>query len=426
MNRGRECVFVEYTETARQLQVYVPDLGYVIRSSVVTVDESRKGGDLGLKIRKNGMDTQGTRNELVDRKLRGRPRKEKSLIPVSVKRSVERSRKEEQLMKSGGLPMTPPLKRSVGRPRKIISDTPLSSKVNTQPASEEHQVDNVSTSEEHQNDIEQSDNQDHAASFQNEPTFKKDQTQTSGPPTSMLFVHLTPVQPKQPNSVIPVGRKRQRDENDNPDEPERQRQKIQTLIARFISDLSYAETSSNGVILTEQALSAVLESEPRDRIIVPDTYRQAIFDPEHSAQWKRAINAEVQALKGNDTWTEQALLKGANKVSCKWVFSVKYGSNGAVERYKARLVVRGFSQRHGVDYDETFSPTVRMNTLRLFLTIIAREDLECHHVDVNNAFTEATLVEDIYLTSPEGVNVAVGKVLKINKSLYGLKQAGRN
>jgi len=418
MDRGRECVFVGYTETARQLQVYAPDLGYVIRSSVVTVDESRKGGDLDLKIRKNGMNTQGTRNELVDRKPRGRPRKEKSLIPVPVKRSVGRPRKEEQLVKSGGLPMTPPLKRSVGRPRKIIPDTPLSSEVNTQPASEEHQVDNVSTLEEHQNDIKQSDNQDHAASPQNEPTFKKDQTQASEPSTSMLFVHPTPVQP--------VGRKRQRDEDDNLDEPERQRQKIQALIARFISHTSYAEAPSNGVILTEQALSAVLENEPRGRIIIPDTYRQAISDPEHSAQWKRAINAEIQALEGNDTWTEQALPKGANKVSCKWVFSVKYGSNGAIERYKARLVARGFSQRHGVDYDETFSPTVRMDTLRLFLAIVAREDLECHHVDVNNAFTEATLVEDIYLTPPEGVNVAVGKVLKINKSLYGLKQAGRN
>jgi len=283
MDRGRECVFVGYTETARQLQVYAPDLGYVIRSSVVTVDESRKGGDLDLKLRKNGTKTQGTRNELVDRKPRGRPRKENSLIPVPVKRSVGRPRKEQQLVRSGRLSTTLPPKKSVGRPSKIKPDIQLSSEVDTQPASEEHQMNGIATSEEHQNHTEELDNQDDATLPQNEPTSTEDQIQASRPPTPPPFVHPTPVQPIQPNLVIPGVRKRQRDEDDNLDEPKRQRQKIQALIARFISNPSYVEAPPNGVILTEQALSAVLESEPRGRIIVPDTYRQAISDPEHSA-----------------------------------------------------------------------------------------------------------------------------------------------
>jgi hypothetical protein len=70
--------------------------------------------------------------------------------------------------------------------------------------------------------------------------------------------------------------------------------------------------------------------------------------------------------------------KGANIVSCKWVFKIKRLPNGQIDRYKARLVVRGFSQRYGVDYEETFAPIVRMESLRILLAIAAVEDLEIH------------------------------------------------
>ncbi|KAI1006202.1 hypothetical protein K3495_g2019 [Podosphaera aphanis] len=137
---------------------------------------------------------------------------------------------------------------------------------------------------------------------------------------------------------------------------------------------------------------------------IPRTYKEAVDDKE-----------------------EHILPDGANIVSTKWVFTVKLKSDGTIERYKARLVARGFSQQYGIDYHETFAPTIRMDTLRLFLlALVAKFDFECHHYDIKNAFTESTLNEEIYLAPPEGVQVSKGKVLKALRSIYGLKQAGRD
>ena len=96
-----------------------------------------------------------------------------------------------------------------------------------------------------------------------------------------------------------------------------------------------------------------------------------------------------------------------------------------MEKLKARLVARGFTQKYGIDYEDTFAPTVRSDTLRAVLAIVALEDLECHRVDVNNAFTQSSLNDTIYMTAPEGVRVAPGRALQILQSLYGLKQSAR-
>ena len=95
--------------------------------------------------------------------------------------------------------------------------------------------------------------------------------------------------------------------------------------------------------------------------------------------------------------------KGANIVSCKLVFKIKRLPDGRIERYKARLVARGFSQQHGVDYDETFAAVVRMETLRILLAITAAEDLEIHQMDVITAYLAGELEEEIYETPPPGV-----------------------
>ena len=161
-------------------------------------------------------------------------------------------------------------------------------------------------------------------------------------------------------------------------------------------------------------------------IRIPRTYREAINDREYAVQWKAAIQEEITSLVSNGTWEEFVLPEGANLVSTKWVFTIKTKSDGSVERFKARLVARGFSQEYGIDYTETFAPTVRIDTLRIFLAIVAKLDLECCHFDIKNAFTESQLKEDIYLSPPEGVDVKKGKVLKALRSLYGLKQASRD
>jgi hypothetical protein len=92
-----------------------------------------------------------------------------------------------------------------------------------------------------------------------------------------------------------------------------------------------------------------------------------------------------------------------------------------IEQFKAHLVVRRFSQILGKDYIETFAPTIRLDTLRIFLAIVANEDLECCHFDIENAFTESHLKEKIYLAPPQGIHVQKGHVLHAGRSLYGLK-----
>ena len=139
-----------------------------------------------------------------------------------------------------------------------------------------------------------------------------------------------------------------------------------------------------------------------------------------------AIREEIASLQANETWTEERAPKGTNLVSTKWVFTVKLQANGEIERFKARLVARGFSQVYGEDYTETFAPTVRMDTLRVFLAIVAAENLECRQYDIKNAFTESKLQEKIYLSKPEGVPVRPGYALRIQRSLYGLKQSARD
>jgi hypothetical protein len=111
--------------------------------------------------------------------------------------------------------------------------------------------------------------------------------------------------------------------------------------------------------------------------VTPTNYKEAISGPQRE-QWKAAINDELRSHGLNVVWTLVTAPKGANIVSCKWVFKFKRLLDERIDRYKARLVARGFSQQYGVDYNETFAPVVRMKTLRVLLAVAAAEDLEIH------------------------------------------------
>ena len=107
----------------------------------------------------------------------------------------------------------------------------------------------------------------------------------------------------------------------------------------------------------------------------------------------------------------------------KWVFKVKTNADGSIERYKARLVAQGYNQKFGADYDETFCPVVRQESFRLLIAKSVQQGLEMHHVDLNTAFLNGTLEEEVYLRQPKGF-VKEGEqnlVCKLKKSLYGLK-----
>jgi histone deacetylase 1/2 len=155
----------------------------------------------------------------------------------------------------------------------------------------------------------------------------------------------------------------------------------------------------------------------------PTSYRQALQNP----QWKQAMQAEMDALHANNTWTLVPRKPNMNVVSSKWVFKVKTKSNGTLDRYKARLVARGFTQLPGLDYDETFSPVVKASTIRLILTIGLSQGWTIRQLDVNNAFLHGDLQERVYLAQPPGHEdpALPQHVCLLHKALYGLKQAPR-
>ena len=112
--------------------------------------------------------------------------------------------------------------------------------------------------------------------------------------------------------------------------------------------------------------------------------------------------------------------EGKIPVGCKWVFTVKYNSDGSIERYKARLVAQGFTQTYGVDYQETFAPIAKLNTIRVFLSLATNNDWQLQQLEVKNAFLNGDLEEGVFMELPPGFDVARedGKVCKLKKSLY--------
>jgi hypothetical protein len=159
----------------------------------------------------------------------------------------------------------------------------------------------------------------------------------------------------------------------------------------------------------------------------PQTYRQAMASPD-AAKWKAALEKEMQSCVEQKVWTlmpRSSLPKGANVLPCKEVFKIKVDEQGRVAQHKARFTPKGFRQKHGVDFFETYARTGQYKTLRVFLSLVAKWDHELAQFDVPTAFLNAPVEEDIYMELPEGFEQP-GMVCKLLKSLYGLKQAPRN
>jgi hypothetical protein len=147
----------------------------------------------------------------------------------------------------------------------------------------------------------------------------------------------------------------------------------------------------------------------------------------NSDKWRSAMKAEMDSLIENEVWDLVERPKDRKTIGSKWVFKEKVGADGSVERYKARLVAQGYSQQYGLDYDETFSPVVRGESVRTVIAMAAKNNLVLHQMDVTTAFLNGTLKEEVYMKQPEGF-VTKGKehlVCKLKKSIYGLKQSPR-
>jgi hypothetical protein len=161
----------------------------------------------------------------------------------------------------------------------------------------------------------------------------------------------------------------------------------------------------------------------------PQTYKEALNHPNRE-QWLMAIQSELQSLDNRDVFTPVELPKNAKAIPCRWVFKAKLDSNNQIARHKARLVVKGYHQRAGEDFDATYSPTVGYQSIKLLLQFAATKDWEVKQLDFDTAFLNATLNEDIYVKIPEGFDRSTlppgCNALKVNKTLYGLRQAARN
>ena len=158
----------------------------------------------------------------------------------------------------------------------------------------------------------------------------------------------------------------------------------------------------------------------------PASMTEALSSPD-KAKWKEAMEKEMKSLHANDVWDLVKLPKGRKPVGSKWVFKLKIGPNGLVERHKARLVAQGFSQKYGLDYDETFSPVVRFESLRTVIALAVQNGMKLHQMDVTTAFLNGELEEEVYMKQPEGF-AAKGQedmVCKLKRSIYGLKQSPR-
>jgi len=155
----------------------------------------------------------------------------------------------------------------------------------------------------------------------------------------------------------------------------------------------------------------------------PASFKEA----EQEECWRRAMEAEMQSIEENKTWSHVDLPPGHKPIGLKWVFKVKRDEHGAIVKHKAHLVAKGYVQRPGIDFTEVFAPVARLESVRVLLAVAAHEGWEVHHMDVKSTFLNGELQEEVYVAQPAGfvVEGAEHKVLKLKKALYGLRQAPR-
>ena len=150
-----------------------------------------------------------------------------------------------------------------------------------------------------------------------------------------------------------------------------------------------------------------------------------IYEALNKLEWKKGVLEEMVALEKNHTWDVVNNPEGKTPIGCKWVFAIKYKSDGSIDRYKARLVAKGFTLTYGIEYQKTFAPVAKLNIVRVLLSIAANLDWQLQQLDIKNAFPNGDLEEEVYMDLPPGFDKErkEGKVYKLKKSLYKLKQS---
>jgi hypothetical protein len=162
-------------------------------------------------------------------------------------------------------------------------------------------------------------------------------------------------------------------------------------------------------------------------LVCDDGEPQSFAEDEKDAAWRAAMKAEMNAVEKNRTWELADLPRGHHAITLKWVFKLKRDEVSAIIKHKACLVARGFLQQEGIDFDDAFAPVARMESVRLLLALAVQEGWRVHHMDVKSAFLNDDLKEEVYVyqTPRFAIPDKEGKVLRLRKALYGLRQAPR-
>jgi hypothetical protein len=155
----------------------------------------------------------------------------------------------------------------------------------------------------------------------------------------------------------------------------------------------------------------------------PTSFEEAI----QKKEWVDSMIEEYQSIINNDVWEIIPKLKSKDVVSSKWIFKIKHAVDGSIENYKARFVACGFSQKEGIDNEETFAPASRYTSNRTIIALAAKMKWKLHQMEVKTTFLNGVIREEVYIEQPQGFEVEDNKthVCKLKKALYGLKQAPR-
>lgn len=156
----------------------------------------------------------------------------------------------------------------------------------------------------------------------------------------------------------------------------------------------------------------------------PQNVREAL-ESDENRKWRAAMEEEMSSHRENMTWTLAKLPLGRKAIKAKWVFKVKSDGDDKPERFKARLVAKGYAQQAGIDFDETYSPVVRHSTIRFLIALAVEHNMRVYQMDAVTAFLQGELAEEIYMNQPEEFHDGTDRVCRLNKAVYGLKQAGR-
>ena len=243
----------------------------------------------------------------------------------------------------------------------------------------------------------------------NESDFGQKSAMTTEPDSKSMEVKQNTAQDEEEVAEVRRSEKEEQQEL-------RRSERTRKIPVRYGYD-EYADTATDHVRHVAYHLSEIDE---------PSTIQEA-KSSDHAAEWKVATDAEYNSLIENKTWKSVELPPGRKAIGCKWLFKLKHDVDGRVERFKARLVAKGYARKYGIDCDEIFSPVVRFSSIRFLLAFAVQHDFLIHQMDVETAFLNGKLNEEIYMQQLEGY-VKPGEehlVCKLERSLYGLKQSSR-